>query len=484
MTSLTIAFLAGLAVGFVDLHASAVQAPLLLLMLSAFVVATFSRTRALRIALAVTAGMFVTHVVASMTHGGVGAQWGMLVAILPTYLAALGGKGVAVLLASTSSTLSQSPLAAPDARPWWQRPSPTVRLLASALLGCALVGAVPVYATSVARGQPFAWWVTTWWQIVTFLAWTLAAPLVVNTWKELRRADLGVTPRELVAHAGIVAMLAAAHALVLPFLTIVLRVPLGAGGFEGAIPWALAAYLPLDALTYVLIVGLAHASDVDRLARAALARETAIKGELSVARLASLRAQLQPHFLFNALNAATVLIRRGDAESGQGVLGALSELLRYVLRGADDENGASATGPELVRLDDEIAFAESYLAIERQRFPDRLRTSTDVPAGARIARVPHLLLQPLVENAVKHGVGDRRGIGIVALRAWRDGRLLHIVVEDDGPGLSANIAETGGIGVANTRSRLAAMYGADASLSLESREGGGAAAHVVLPWVE
>jgi LytS/YehU family sensor histidine kinase len=287
---------------------------------------------------------------------------------------------------------------------------------------------------------------------------------VLRAWRTLRRDGGSVTLAEVSTHAAIIAGIALLHAVALPLLTRVLFVPLGPSGMPSATAWALSAYLPLDALTYSLTIMLAHASDAKAL-------ERVVRGELATTRLASLRAQLRPHFLFNALNAATVLTKRGDAESAVRVLSQLAELLRYVL--ADDRAS--------VRLSDELTFAESYLAIERERFPDRLRVTTEISADSRDALVPHLLLQPLVENAVQHGVSARVGQGAVVIRSWRIDDELHVTVENDGPPYVAGNA-TSGIGLANTRARLTTIYGERGTLTLAARPEGGAVAHVTLPY--
>ncbi len=486
----------GLVVGWIDLGATEFQGPLLLLMLAAFIVALGSRAPAWIIAAAATLGPPLAAYVSLIGTDIGDPRWVTLLAFVPALLAAYAGRAISTLIRSTAGALPTAEIiekggatATSFARPWHERPAEPAYLVGGALLGCALVGAVPVYATSVAREQPLAWWVTTWWQVVSFVAWAMAAPFLLRAWRRMRREDgVGVSPGELVMHGAIIACIAATHALVLPLLTRGLMVPLGPGGTRDAVLWALAAVLPLDALTYCLIIGLGHASNASRRARAAASREAAVRGELATTRLASLRAQLRPHFLFNALNAATVLVRRGDAEKAANVLSRLAELLRYVLRGADDDlagdRRASPASDDLVRLGDEISFAESYLAIERERFPDRLRASTDASPDARAALVPHLLLQPLVENAVQHGVGARIGAGKVAIKAHRVDDRLHVMVDDDGPGPHgiALVTSGNGIGLANTRARLATIYGGRAELSLETRPGGGASAHIVLPY--
>ncbi len=404
----------------------------------------------------------------------------MLVALVPASIAAYAGKGVASVIRSTVATLSGSEpdyVSPTSSRRWYRTPVRQSHLLALALSGCAIVGAVPVYATSVARGQPIVLWVTTIWQMISLVAWAFAAPGLLRVWRRVRRIDAqGITAAEMLIHATIVTAIALTHSLALPAIASLLLIPIGPGGLSAAVTWAFAAYLPLDLLTYSLIIGLGHASDASRRDRAAAVRESAVQGELATSRLVSLRAQLRPHFLFNALNAVILLARRNDSEGAARLLTQISDLLRYVLR-QPDEGGDKA----MVALSEELDFAESYLAIERERFPDRLRTHFEVATEARTALVPHLLLQPLVENAVRHGIASRLGIGTVSIRAWREGNMIHISVEDDGAGVDHGIHSTG-IGLPNTRARLNTLYGAEAALSLNALPGGGAAAHVVLPF--
>lgn len=487
----------GLVVGWIDVGATDVQGPVLLLMLASFIVALGSRAPVWIIAVAATLGMPIVAIGAWVATGASEPRFAMLIAVVPAFLASFAGRRIGRVIRSTAGSLATAEIiekgnavAELAHRPWHERSAEPAYLVGGALLGCALIGAVPVYATSVARGQPLGWWVTTWWQVVSFVAWAMLAPFLLRAWRRMRSADnVGVAPAELVVHGAIVACIAATHALVLPLLTRALMVPLGPDGLHGAVLWAFAALLPLDALTYCLIIGLGHASNASRRARAAASREAAVRGELATTRLASLRAQLRPHFLFSALNAATVLTRRGDAESAASVLARLADLLRYVLRGADDDQAGdrrSPTSDDFVRLGDEITFAESYIAIECERFPDRLRASTDAGLEARSALVPHLLLQPLVENAVQHGIGARMGAGTVTIRAMRVDDTLHVMVDDDGPGLrvvTATPARAGtGFGLSNTRARLATIYGDRAELTLDARPGGGTTARIVMPY--
>ena len=207
------------------------------------------------------------------------------------------------------------------------------------------------------------------------------------------------------------------------------------------------------------------------------AESARLAGQLADARLGALRAQLHPHFLFNTLNAVSALVER-DPEGVQTLVARLSSLLRRVL-----EVGDAAEVP----LRDEVAFARDYLDVQRVRFQGRLATEEDVAVGALGVLVPPLVLQPLVENAVQHGVGRiEDGVGTVRVSAHvgdgPEGRRLVLAVEDDGPGLDGPAERPGGVGVANTRARLDALYGDAARLTVGPRAGGGVRAEVVLPY--
>jgi LytS/YehU family sensor histidine kinase len=204
-------------------------------------------------------------------------------------------------------------------------------------------------------------------------------------------------------------------------------------------------------------------------------REAELETQLVQAQLDALRAQLNPHFLFNALNSVAMLVRANARADAVRVLGGLGELLRHVLYGP---------GAHEVPLRDELAFVERYLAIERVRFGDRLQVATDVEPAALDAAVPNLLLQPLVENAIKHGVARRSEGGRVSLTARVDGGVLRIAVCDEGAAVAPDwtAPEGRGVGLANTRARLERLYGRGAELSVGADAHGGVRAVVALPW--
>lgn len=257
----------------------------------------------------------------------------------------------------------------------------------------------------------------------------------------------------------------------------------GGGPFDRPRPFRSRAFGDLgfvdDLMVYlaVLSAGIARATLLlDRERRAQTARLQAqaaeLKAQLAEARLDVLRAQLDPHFLFNTLNAVSALVER-DPRGVRRMIARLSELLRHTLEGSADE----------IALGRELELLDRYLDIMRVRFGDRLRVAIDVPGELREALVPNLLLQPLVENAIKHAVAPREEGGHVTVRARRDGSALVLEVLDDGPGPGASDIPVGsGVGLSNSRARLAALYGTAQHLHLRQRgDAPGAVVEVSLP---
>jgi two-component system LytT family sensor kinase len=206
---------------------------------------------------------------------------------------------------------------------------------------------------------------------------------------------------------------------------------------------------------------------------ARLQAETAqLQAQLAEARLQALRSQIDPHFLFNTLNAVSALVER-DPRGVRRMIARLSELLRHSLDGAAEP---------VTTLRQELEFADRYLEIMRIRFQGSLEVETRVDDGVLDALVPSLVLQPLVENAVKHGVGRQRGVGRIEIEARREDGRVVLCVRDNGPGLEAGGPAHEGVGVRNTRERLAQLYGDAAGFALRPAEGGGVVAEVSLPW--
>lgn len=212
------------------------------------------------------------------------------------------------------------------------------------------------------------------------------------------------------------------------------------------------------------IIGIHHAL---KAARRSQQREQ----ELIQAQLELLKGQLQPHFLFNTLNSISWLMRE-DVEAADNMMTSLGELLRTTL---------SIPASEEVSLRRELDMLDLYLAIERARFQDRLKVSVNVDPEALNCSVPCLFLQPIVENAVRHGIARLDRPGLVEVRASRVGTELSISVLDDGPGISAESTSREGIGLANTRARLEKHYGKMQSLRYSNRNEGGLAVEIRIP---
>lgn len=225
-------------------------------------------------------------------------------------------------------------------------------------------------------------------------------------------------------------------------------------------------------LDYVSVIAVAHAIRYYQRSRERERAEAALRVQLSQAQLEALKSQLNPHFLFNTLNSIATLMHC-DVAAADEMVTQLSELLRETLR---------HPGTHEIPLSEEIALVERYLSIVRARFQDRLTVVYDVAPDVRTALVPHFILQPLIENALEHGIALEPGPGRVAIIAGRDGDRLRLAVVDDGPGLEAGAANGNGVGLANTRARLAELYGDRQAVTLEAATPKGARATVLLPY--
>jgi two-component system LytT family sensor kinase len=242
--------------------------------------------------------------------------------------------------------------------------------------------------------------------------------------------------------------------------------------------------LPIDFLTYCGFFCLTLALDsffryrqrADYIGHLQL-EAARLQSELTQAQLATLRGQLHPHFLFNAFNAVSTLVRQQKNEAAVNMITQLGSMLRLTMQNIDSQE---------LSLEQELDFVSAYLDVERVRFSDKLVTALEVDPAARRCIVPNLLLQPLVENAIKHGISRRVSKGCVRLTAARQGRRLVLEVIDDGPGDDPGVAppSPSGIGLRNTRCRLRHAYHDDFKLSILQRAGGGTIVRLDLPWRE
>jgi len=221
------------------------------------------------------------------------------------------------------------------------------------------------------------------------------------------------------------------------------------------------------------VIGVAHALEYYQRARERDRTALQLRAQLSRAQLDALQSQLHPHFLFNTLHAASTLMHR-DVDGAEAMLTQLADLLRATLR---------RPGTHEIPLEEEMALLDRYLAIMRTRFRDRLTVDRVVADEAGDALVPLFLLQPLVENALEHGIARRPGAGRLELCAERVGTWLRISVADDGPGFFGGPARDDGVGLANTRARLEELYGDAQCLTIEpSSPAGGTRVIIELPF--
>jgi two-component system, LytTR family, sensor kinase len=263
--------------------------------------------------------------------------------------------------------------------------------------------------------------------------------------------------------AGALALIGVPAAMIKIALGQILRAAMGLRGY------ALPGNLVAQYLIYWAIIGLAIGAAYYAAERQRELRASRAEARLAEARLQLLKMQLHPHFLFNTLNMIAELVHE-DPAAADRMIGGLSHLLRETL---------DAGGIDLVPLSRELEMLQRYLEIQRARFGDRLIARIDAPADTMSAPVPVFILQPIVENAIVHGVAARAGEGRVTIRARRQDARLVIEVEDDGPGIRGELRE--GVGLANTRARLDEMYGGGHGFEIARAPSGGTLVRLAIP---
>jgi sensor histidine kinase YesM len=246
-------------------------------------------------------------------------------------------------------------------------------------------------------------------------------------------------------------------------------------GFGPNVPWQIFGRTHLQLHIYTAAAGTGMALVMHRRFRERELATIRLEAELSAARLDALRGQLQPHFLFNSLHSIASLARAGDTAGVVRLIAGFSDILRHLL----------TNGERRLALREEMDLVERYLDIQRVRFADRLNVSIDIDPDVADARVPLLIVQPLVENAVRHGLAPQVEPGTLSIRASRENGATRIDVADTGIGLAPgwSLAQSsGGTGLRNLASRLAAEFGSAASLDVVPQAGGGVVATVRVPF--
>lgn len=342
---------------------------------------------------------------------------------------------------------------------------------------------VKAWVVARSQGTPKSWGYCILEQMPWWALWIVATPAVIWFARTFRLDD----PRRARSAAGHVvgaAVISVVHCAVagVEYFWLAGATAI-AHDYAGAAEYFVLRYIFTDLVTYAAAVAIYYAVEYHTgFRRSALAaaeaeaRAARLQRDAAVARMQALRAELNPHFLFNSLNAVAGLVRRAEPDAAVQMIARLGDLLRTTL---DREM------PLEVSLSEELELLRQFVDIELVRFGDRLRVTWEIDGEARPALVPPLILQPLVENALRHGVSRRTGAALLRISARRVGPQLELCVRDTGDGLaaSAGLPPREGIGLSNTRARLAELYGADAArLDLEEVPGGGVRAKVLLPF--
>lgn len=353
-----------------------------------------------------------------------------------------------------------------------------VKIVVTFLL-VALFFATQGVMVRVSRGLPIDWQWDVMHEFLYWLIWAAFTPLVLTAaqrwpvsgdtgWKSVAR-HLGLMA--IVAPVQISITYLAHFALLRAFA--VLPVEQSGAWLETRLTGVVWGTFT-GSLYYWMIAAVYWAAEFQRLYRAERLQAAQLEASLADARLNALRAQLQPHFLFNTLNAVSVLTVEDPPRAKQMVL-RLSELLRASMDVGDDRHE--------VPLSAELELLQAYLGIQRARFGERLRFRLEIEPSAHAALVPTLLLQPLVENAIRHGLEGSEHGGAITVSARRNGDELVIEVRDDGRGLVTDAAGAReGVGLANSKERLARLYGDHQYLVLRTHPEGGVVVELVLPF--
>jgi sensor histidine kinase YesM len=229
----------------------------------------------------------------------------------------------------------------------------------------------------------------------------------------------------------------------------------------------------LDFLVYAVVWSACAIVRMQLMAQQEAFHSLELKQQLSAAKLHALQMQLQPHFLFNTLNGITTLVRSGRQKEADGMLSHLNAILKATL---------AVSTPEKILLAQELQTIDNYLAIEQARFTDRLRVEMKVDPTALDGLVPCFMLQPIVENAIRHGIGRREKGGVIQASVARNGDWLHLCVTDNGPGLNGESVSGHGIGLKNTRERLSHFYQDSYDLTISEPLSGGYTVSITIPY--
>ena len=344
-----------------------------------------------------------------------------------------------------------------------------------AVLG--LIYAGPIYLETHLENMGHSPWRIFSWGALVWLAWAPLTPAIA--WLARRYSLMGgAWKRALAVHLPAFLLISIAHSAAATAITLTVR-PFDDMGSSPAAFWPrfigrVQGSFGSDLLVYGGVIGICYALDYYRKYREREIVATRLEAQLAQAQLDSLRMQLHPHFLFNTLNGIVGLVRDNKNNAAVSMLVGLSDLLRHTLDHSKRQE---------VELREELNFIKLYLSIQEMRFSDRLQIEFNIDPETTRALVPTLILQPLTENALRHGIGRSVDSGLVGISSTAQGGKLHLSVYDNGAGLPDNWQLNGsaGIGLANTAARLQQLYDDNHEFDIRNRDGGGVEVVIVMP---
>jgi two-component system LytT family sensor kinase len=351
------------------------------------------------------------------------------------------------------------------------------RWIAAVWLAAALFDASQTVLIAHAEGKHLPWFPLFGFELVSWIPWVLATPLVVRL---ARHYPIGrnMSVRALAAHLVAFAIISAIAETWSAALQVLLN-PWGNRHWPTFVDtWTTTLIFQVltFVIAYALILTVTYLVDARETMALQMTEAARLNEELSKAQLAALRRQMEPHFMYNALNSIAGLVRDDRNDAAVSMIVGLSEFLR---RASEDAHRPQVT------LQEEVEYLQRYVDIQKVRFGERLRVSVDIPPDLLRAIVPNLLLQPLVENAIKHGISSRVTGGVVRVVGTCHDGSLRLSVYNDGPRLPTDWERTQtGVGIGNLRTRLQILHGNQSELQLRCGDPEGVEVVVRLPFRE
>ena len=366
-----------------------------------------------------------------------------------------------------------------------ETPSPPIRaswqkwlLILGIWAFLGLIYAGPIFIEVESEGMNHAASRVFSWGVLTWGAWAPLTPIMI--WLARRFSLIGSTwKRSVLVHLPAFLILSAAHSAAATVITLQVK-PFDNMGASSLEFWPrflsrMQGAFASDLIVYGAVIGVCYAFDYHRRYRERETVASQLEAQLAQAQLESLRIQLHPHFLFNTLNGIVGLVRDNKNDAAVTMLVGLSDLLRRALEHSTQQE---------VELREEINFLELYLNIQQMRFSDRLTVKFDIEPRTSKALVPSLILQPLAENALRHGIGQSVGSGFIQISSHAENGSLRLSVVDNGAGLPSNwqLKSGTGIGMTNTAARLQQLYNDNHRFDIRNRDAGGVEVVVVIPF--